>query len=247
MVAPSFPPLHGEATLEDLMVITAKFASSCPKCGQPISVGSKVEWNKGSRAAHVSCGASASRAKSVPAPRRTERKPAIRRAPKDGETVIQRRSDGRGDGYEVGATLYLTRTTEYVTIVSAWQAPPDEDIGQYDWACCAIVRPATDSERAECAARRAAQQTRAALAAIPTWLVRQVQDAAHLVVNSVPVPADAWRLTVGSRLAGSETLYVGDGAVYYMTSSYDDGPRTWRMPVTAEQIAALSTAIEVLS
>lgn len=42
------------------MVITAKFASKCPRCGLTISPGSKVEWSKGSAAAHVDCGAATS-------------------------------------------------------------------------------------------------------------------------------------------------------------------------------------------
>ena len=37
------------------MVITAKFASVCPCCNARISVGSKVEWTKGSKARHVTC------------------------------------------------------------------------------------------------------------------------------------------------------------------------------------------------
>jgi hypothetical protein len=37
------------------MIITAKFASTCHCCLKPISVGSKVEWSKGSKAKHVTC------------------------------------------------------------------------------------------------------------------------------------------------------------------------------------------------
>lgn len=40
------------------MVITAKFASVCPACNARIEVGSKVEWTKGEKARHVSCGSS---------------------------------------------------------------------------------------------------------------------------------------------------------------------------------------------
>jgi hypothetical protein len=40
------------------MIITAKFASTCPCCSKPIAVGSKVNWSKGTKASHVSCGAS---------------------------------------------------------------------------------------------------------------------------------------------------------------------------------------------
>lgn len=44
------------------MIITAKFASSCPCCSARILVGSKVEWTKGEKARHVACAGS-----SVPA------------------------------------------------------------------------------------------------------------------------------------------------------------------------------------
>jgi hypothetical protein len=43
------------------MIITAKFASVCPTCSSRIAIGEKVEWSKGSKAAHVACGASGSR------------------------------------------------------------------------------------------------------------------------------------------------------------------------------------------
>jgi hypothetical protein len=44
------------------MVITAKFASVCPACNARIEVGSKVEWSKGEKARHVSCGGSSAAA-----------------------------------------------------------------------------------------------------------------------------------------------------------------------------------------
>jgi len=37
------------------MQITAKFASTCPNCGKAIAVGTKIEWQKGSRGRHVTC------------------------------------------------------------------------------------------------------------------------------------------------------------------------------------------------
>lgn len=41
-------------------VITAKFASTCPKCKTPIAVGSRVNWERGQRAEHVTCPAQGS-------------------------------------------------------------------------------------------------------------------------------------------------------------------------------------------
>ena len=39
------------------MIIIAKFASTCPNCAKAIAIGTKVEWTKGSKAAHVDCSA----------------------------------------------------------------------------------------------------------------------------------------------------------------------------------------------
>ena len=41
------------------MIITAKFASTCPCCSAPIAVGSKVEWSKGTKARHADCSGAA--------------------------------------------------------------------------------------------------------------------------------------------------------------------------------------------
>ena len=37
------------------MVITAKFNSRCPRCGQFISTGDEIEWERGKKARHVEC------------------------------------------------------------------------------------------------------------------------------------------------------------------------------------------------
>lgn len=52
------------ATTEEVMIITAKFASVCPCCRQPIAVGSRIEWSKGSPAKHVACAQGAAAASS---------------------------------------------------------------------------------------------------------------------------------------------------------------------------------------
>jgi hypothetical protein len=64
------------------MMITAKFASVCPCCRQPIQVGSKVEWTKGSKARHVACTGSPAQS-SAPA-RRSPRRQDCRRYGWDG-------------------------------------------------------------------------------------------------------------------------------------------------------------------
>lgn len=37
------------------MTITSKFESTCPTCRQPISVGTRVNWERGQKARHVEC------------------------------------------------------------------------------------------------------------------------------------------------------------------------------------------------
>jgi hypothetical protein len=56
------------------MIITAKYPSSCACCRQPIQVGSKIEWSKGSPAKHAACAAG-----SAP-PTVTVRAPSARRS-----------------------------------------------------------------------------------------------------------------------------------------------------------------------
>ena len=42
------------------MVITAKFNSRCPRCGQFISTGDEIEWERGKKATHAKCAATSS-------------------------------------------------------------------------------------------------------------------------------------------------------------------------------------------
>ena len=44
------------------MIITAKYPSKCPCCLQPIAVGGKSEWSKGSPAKHAACAGSTAQA-----------------------------------------------------------------------------------------------------------------------------------------------------------------------------------------
>ena len=37
------------------MTITARFASTCPTCRQPIALGARIEWTKGEKARHTTC------------------------------------------------------------------------------------------------------------------------------------------------------------------------------------------------
>jgi hypothetical protein len=56
------------------MEITAKFASQCAGCGSRISVGQRVEWQRGSPARHAACAGSPS----APARHASGRRPSAR-------------------------------------------------------------------------------------------------------------------------------------------------------------------------
>jgi len=45
------------------MTITARFPSTCSACHQPIALGAKIEWTKGSPARHTTCSAASSATK----------------------------------------------------------------------------------------------------------------------------------------------------------------------------------------
>lgn len=45
------------------MTISAKYPGTCSKCNGAITPGQKIEWTKGSRPTHTSCGAPTSAAK----------------------------------------------------------------------------------------------------------------------------------------------------------------------------------------
>jgi hypothetical protein len=49
------------------MIITAKYTSTCPACGQPCLPGQPVNWRKGAKATHEKCGSAA-------APQRSNRR-----------------------------------------------------------------------------------------------------------------------------------------------------------------------------
>lgn len=220
------------------MIITAKFPSVCPCCSSRIAVGAKVEWSKGAKARHVKCpAASAPKAKPI-------RKVAPKaKADMTGCKHYSRRSQDRWDNYEVGQVLYLSRSDEYVTVVAVDRKWRDDDSDEWMIGCYA--RPATEAEIAPVAARRAEAQRKADLAAIPARVASQVKHADHCTDERVP--ADAWRLVLGSRLAGSETLYVTADALWLVTSSYDDGPRTWRMSITSAHVEAIASVVSGLA
>lgn len=56
------------------MTITAKYSATCPHCTRSINPGDKIEWSKGTRATHTTCGAR-SASSSTPAGQRRSVRP----------------------------------------------------------------------------------------------------------------------------------------------------------------------------
>lgn len=73
------------------MTITARYASSCAICRQPITVGASIEWIKGQPARHARCAAGvASGQLAAPVVTATPRYTAPRRAMANGDTYTAR-------------------------------------------------------------------------------------------------------------------------------------------------------------
>jgi hypothetical protein len=146
------------------MLITAKYSSRCPSCQGQIAVGSRVEWERGAPARHAVCPTAGAQA--TPEPRRKSTRAAgpRYRAARDGEVMIARVANGRGDTYDVGQTVYVQNLTtgggpdgRYWRVTHSWYARACEDAGHYDDQAMAYVVPATAEEAAPVAARRAAR------------------------------------------------------------------------------------------
>ncbi len=50
-------PLTRRDKVTEFKTITAKFASKCPLCSEPVEEGEKVLWKQGSKARHLECNA----------------------------------------------------------------------------------------------------------------------------------------------------------------------------------------------
>jgi hypothetical protein len=164
----------------------------------------------------------------------------------EGEVRIERPSKGPNDGFDVDQVIWMTDKGAFYTVIETGKVRGDEDMGYYaEWYVWARLRPSTAAESATATARRTEAQRRAALAAIPDLIAGLVRQGAHYTTESVP--ADAWRYSLHATISGSETLFASEDAVWFVTSNYDDGPHTWRLPVDAVAVAAVAEAIAGLT
>lgn len=94
------------------MIITAKFSSTCPKCGQYIDVGSKVEWSKGAKAVHVKCPTGV--ASSSP-------KPSVQKAAPSSVSTATAAPYVRREKWEPCKRVHLPNTVGDVRVVGAFR------------------------------------------------------------------------------------------------------------------------------
>ena len=234
------------------MTITAKYPGSCKSCGRAISIGQSIEWRKGEVATHSSCGGG----RQSQAGPRTRRQPAARpdrpasRQIQAGEQEVGRPSKGRDDGYTVGATSHFPRVAggggpdgRYWTVTAAGKrriTEAEDDTREGEWACWAHVRPATETEAAPVAARRAASESRAQLASDLNALRGEQTSDPMPVTAAVLVPRDTQRLC-----ATGERVAIVDGAILHERVGDPDMCDSWyhyvvRIDAPAELVARIA-------
>ena len=237
------------------MTITAKYHGSCSSCGRAIDPGQAIEWARGSASRHAACGQSLATARPgshrrVGRVARPAGRPAAQRARKEGEQEVSRPSKGRDDGYTVGATSHFHRVAggggpdgRYWTVTAAGKrriTEAEDDTREGEWACWAHVRPATETEAAPVAARRAASESRAQLASDLNALRGERTSDPMPVTAAVLVPRDTQRLC-----ATGERVAIVDGAILHERVGDPDMCDSWyhyvvRIDAPAELVARIA-------
>lgn len=185
------------------MQITAKFSSTCPKCGQYISVGTRVEWSGGARAVHVSCPTASAPerapAKTTPKPPPAKKEPSIVEAPyASGEkwepckrthladltgNVLVAKETKRGwarlrDGAE-GAPVVAGTAFVVVGQTSYYEsAEQNEDMGDMSgagWHVTLYLRHATAEEAAPALEKAATAQAKKAAVELRKAQIKELQ------------------------------------------------------------------------
>lgn len=181
------------------MIIQAKFASTCPKCGHPIPVGEKIEWVRGAKATHVTCPTTSSappRTTAAPKIPAVEVAPYIRAekwapckrtalADLTGDVLVSRavKSTRPWAGIRKGAAVepvilageaffVVAQTAEYES------AEMNEDAGDMSgagWHVTLYLRRATDEEAAPALAKFAAARVVADAKAIRADRIKELQ------------------------------------------------------------------------
>lgn len=195
------------------MVIRAKFNSRCPSCGQFISAGEEIEWERGKKATHVEC----------PSTPKT--------ADHDGPTYKIHGGSGYGcHGWTEGQVIAHNREGDpaFLFVLSATSRYFEEDglsfgvgddRGRIYYATC---REATEEESAPLRAKIAEVQRKRAAQAELSKL------AAHVRETGEQPPK--WQSPEGEILFDTQTIYgggdwwvVGSEEIWYVQNNGGDG------------------------
>lgn len=123
------------------MTITAKFASTCPACGQSIAVGQSIEWERGSKARHTDCHA----APSASDGRKPDRMPDTK--PDESARVYARRTYKSKDYYQLARTkddakvLLAARNGAFQFWAAAAQTTLVKEYGREDYRSRRVEYP----------------------------------------------------------------------------------------------------------
>lgn len=151
---------------------------------------------------------------------RTTRSPRSQwREAREGETLIQRRSRGRDDGYCVGQVVVYDRGAHVGVVVHEWRYR-DEDSDE--WQIAAYVVAASAEQTAEALGRReAAQQRTAAIEALRyTRDVGSVVESMPAAAEHIPAPA----LVSGTYGCTTVDVYRSGDSYYLCIPRMDDAP-----------------------
>lgn len=221
-----------------MATLQARYTGECAACGGAIRVGDMIEYQRGTPTRHAGCRAGRVLRTAAPAAARRAA-PAARKTPSAGEQLVSRRSTGRGDRYSIGQVVRVRgESPEWHVVVSEWIEAPHEDAGHYDWRCVAIVRPATETEASQAAARRAARDARKALAATLAAARGERVAAAMPGDAAVLVPRDESR-----SVATGERVALVDGAVLYERAGDPDRIDSWYLYTVRLTDAAIVEAV----
>jgi hypothetical protein len=181
------------------MVISAKFASTCPKCGQPIRMGTRIDWSKGCKAKHVECpsGESAAPAKHRKSASKSASEPTREAAPfvryerwepctraelrdTTGDVRIACPSDTWATVRDGATATSVTEGDAFVVVAQAarYQSQEEnEDCGDMrgaNWQVTLYLRRATDEEAAPARALAAEKRAKADAAAARKAMIAEL-------------------------------------------------------------------------
>jgi hypothetical protein len=225
--------------------LIAKFKSQCVICGQTIRPGSKILYQQGKGSWHLNCDGNTPVAVNSRIP---EQKISA-----DADLAALAGQHGRTIDGEPKLTSLMVSSAKAGDIIKArgrrllvlavgesryYSADYLEDMDMFDvrpgrYSDAQVVAVLPTAEEAE--AEQAAAMRKARIVEVERALHASYSSENH--ISGRPDGITLEQLHGASRMAGSETWYLGsDGAVYYCRSDYDMGPNWWKTTATVELV-----------